>query len=90
MDDARITNNHHEDQSMAKKYAPTVREELDATRTRPMDSPMATWNDDSEGEEEAWSGPTGNYQEIKTKIPWELIGLVVWSWFVFMIGRASV
>lgn len=74
---------------MAKKYAPTVREELDATRTRPMDAPMATRDVDSEGEEEAWDGPTSDYQEIKAKIPWELIGLVVWSWFVFLIGRAS-
>ncbi len=73
---------------MAKKYAPTVREELDATRTRPMDAPMATLDVDSEGEE-AWSGPTGNYQKIKTGIPWAIIGLVVWTWFVFLIGRAS-
>ena len=83
---------------MAKKYAPTivsverrgdpkltVRDELAATRTRPMDAPMATWNDDNEGEE-ACSGPTGNYPGI----PWAIIGLVVWTWFVFLIGRASV
>ena len=68
---------------------PTVREELDATRTRPMDAPMATrGTDDSEGE--AWGGPTGDYQEIPAEMPWALIGLVVWSWFVFLIGRASV
>jgi len=68
----------------------TVRDELAATRIRPMDAPMATRDaDDSEGEEEVWGGPTSDYQEIKAKIPWELIGLVVWSWFVFLIGRAS-
>ena len=67
---------------------PTVREELAATRIRPMDAPMATRDDDDSEGEEAWSGPT-DYQEIKTEIPWALIGLVVWSWFVFLIGLAS-
>lgn len=68
---------------------PTVREELDATRVRPMDAPMATrGTDDSEGE--ALGGPAANYQEIPSKIPWGLICLVIWSWFVFLIGRASV
>ena len=69
---------------------PTVREELAATRIRPMDAPMATRDADSEGEEEAWDGPTGDYQEIPAEMPWAIIGLVVWTWFVFLVGRASV
>ena len=72
---------------------PTVREELAATRIRPMDAPMATRDDDdgdSDSEGGAWDGPTGDYQEIPAEMPWALIGLVVWSWFVFLIGRASV
>ena len=87
---------------MARKYEPsvisverrgdpkrTVRDELAATRIRPMDAPMATRDaDDSEGE--AWGGPAANYQEIPSQIPWGLICLVIWSWFVFLIGRASV
>ena len=86
---------------MKKKYAPsavsverrgakktTVREELASTRVRPMDAPMATrGTDDNEGE--PWSGPSSNYQEIPSQIPWGLICLVIWSWFVFLAGRAS-
>ncbi len=88
---------------MNKKYTPsvvsverrgakktTVREELASTRVRPMDAPMATRDADSEGEEEAFDGPTGDYHEIPAEMPWALIGLVVWSLFVFLIGRASV
>lgn len=76
---------------MAKKYTPTVRDELAATRTRPMNAPMATRDaDDSDSEGGPWDGPNDEYPEIKAEIPWALIGLVVWSWFIFLIGRASV
>ena len=66
---------------------PTVREELAATRIRPMDAPMAT-RDDDDGEGGTWSGQA-DYQEIPSQIPWGLICLVIWSWFVFLAGRAS-
>lgn len=77
-------------QAMGKKYVtvvsverigdpkPTVRDELAATRTRPIDAPMAT--------KEAWSGLT-DYYEINIEIPWAFIGIfVVWTLFVFLIG----
>lgn len=85
---------------MKKKYAPsvvyversgaqkpTVREELADTRIRPMGAPMAT-RDDDDGEGGTWSGQA-DYQEIPSQIPWGLICLVIWSWFVFLAGRAS-